>query len=371
MKKKIAILATFVGEVNRGAETFVIELTKKLRAEFDVTVFSKSINEEIKENIKTVDFKLPFCINVYKSLYNKVGLYRKICNRIYYLIPDELIQYRFSKSVYKNHLLKEKYDLIFPNNGIWGARVAQRIRKLNGTPFIYTGHGGNGAGEIKILELKPDKYIALTERYKKWAEKYYDSIVKIHNGVAVEKFNKSIVIKEEHKNLQRPVILCAGAFNEMKRQKLLIDAFALLNEGYLILLGTGEHRDEIKKYCEGKIKGRYIIDSVDYKDMYYYYNLCDIFSLPSKDEPFGIVYAEAMSANKPVVTTDDETRREIIGDAGILTDVENPALYSKALLECFERDWKNVPLDRAINCFNWDKISKEYESLINDITNDK
>ena len=367
MKKRIAILATFVGTINRGAETFVIELTRRLRQQFDVTVFSKGIAEDIIENIVKINFKLPFWFNTHKNLYRKSKIFRRFCIKTYYLIPDEIEQYFFSKSVFNNYLKSGNFDLIYPNNGIWGVRAASKIRKLKGTPFICTGHGGNSVGEIKILKQKPDKYIAQTEKYKNWSSKFFRKVTKIHVGVNIINNFKNIEIKSEHKNLKKPVILCVAEFNEMKRQKLLVDAISCLENGFLIMLGKGELKDYLKKYCESKIKGRYIIDEVPYNEVFYYYQLCDLFSLPSKDEPFGIVYLEAMNANKPVVTTDDETRREIINDAGILVNVENPVLYSDALKECYEKDWGNIPSERVKNNFSWDKISQEYTDLIREV----
>jgi len=367
LKKRIAILATYVGEVNRGAETFVIELTKRLQEEFDITVFSKGISDEIKNNIITVKFNLPFWFVLHKKNYEQNNLYRKICNRIYFLIPSEIEQYYFSKSVYKNYLLKGNYDLIFPNNGVWGARIATKMRKLNGTPFIYTGHGGSSIGEVKILNCKPEKYIALTEKYKKWAEKIYPDTLKIYNGVSIYEDNKSFDLKPEHRNLERPIILCTGAFNEMKRQNLLVDAFALMDKGTLILLGTGELETSIREYCEKKIKGKYLIAEVPYREIKYYYNLCDVFSLPSKDEPFGIVYLEAMRANKPVVSTDDEIRREIIGDCGLLCNVEDAGKYAEKLKDCLTIEWEERPLKRIKEFFDWKKIAVEYSKVINEL----
>lgn len=369
MKKSIAILATYVGEINRGAETFVIELTKNLKDEFDITVFSKEINNDIKNNIKVVKFKLPFWFNLHKNFYNNNRIYRKICNRVYYLIPSEIEQYYFSKSVYKNYLFNGNYDLVFPNNGVWGARVASKVRKLKGTPFIYTGHGGSSIGEVKILNCKPEKYIALTEKYKKWAEKIYRNVEKIYNGVNINTGNKFFDLKSEHRNPERPVVLCAGAFNEMKRQNLLIDAFALMNKGTLILLGAGELEGNIREYCEKKIKGKYIIAEVPYNEIEYYYNLCNVFSLPSKDEPFGIVYLEAMRANKPVVSTDDEIRREIIGECGLLCNVEDAEEYAAKLKECLTTDWGNRPKERVEKLFDWKKIASEYSAVINELIN--
>ena len=37
--KRIAVLATYVGKINRGAETFVIELCKHLRKNYIVDIW--------------------------------------------------------------------------------------------------------------------------------------------------------------------------------------------------------------------------------------------------------------------------------------------------------------------------------------------
>ena len=367
MKKKIAILATYVGEVNRGAETFVIELSKKLADKFDITVFSKKSADEIKNLIQTVNTKLPFWFSFHNAIYKNILLFRKICDKLYYLIPGEIEQYYFSKTVYKNFLLRGNYDLIFPNNGIWGAKFAEKLRRLKSTPFIYTGHGGNGIGELKIMKCNPDKYIALTGKNKKWAERYFPSVEKIHIGINKFKQIQKKPVNNNFENLEKPVILCVGAFNEMKRQLLLVKAFKLLDKGTLILLGKGENLEYIKSYCAENLKKKYFILDTGYDEIGYYYNLCDIFSLPSKDEPFGIVYLEAMVANKPVVATNDDTRKEIINNAGILCDVENQQEYATALKECFSRNWENIPRERAENLFGWDIIAGKYESLIKNL----
>ena len=50
---------------------------------------------------------------------------------------------------------------------------------------------------------------------------------------------------------------------------------------------------------------------------------CDIYSMPSFEEPFGMVYVEAMSLERPVVGLDNGGTREIVvhGVTGLLSDV--------------------------------------------------
>ena len=81
-----------------------------------------------------------------------------------------------------------------------------------------------------------------------------------------------------------------------------------------------------------------------------------MFTLPSWiRESFGIVYVEAMACGLAVVAPDDLPRREIIGKAGILTDVFDEEKYAKALEDALNRDWGQIPVKQAEK-FSWDLI---------------
>lgn len=177
-RNKIALLAPYIGVVNRGAESFVIELTKQLREDFDVVVFSQNIAPEIKENIVTVNVFSPSWLMIYKNIYKKIqekaaysgrNIFSNIfskCSKLFlrliyfstYLAPETIEQYYFTKNCFENHINKEQFSLLYPNNGIWGTRFSQVYRKKTGTPFIYTGHGSIGEEEKKII-LASDQHV--------------------------------------------------------------------------------------------------------------------------------------------------------------------------------------------------------------------
>jgi glycosyltransferase involved in cell wall biosynthesis len=367
LKKRIAILATYVGEIDRGAETLAIEFTKKLRNKYDITVFSKGISQEIKDNTIKIDYRYPFWLKLHKKLYYRINIFYKICNKLYYLIPDEIEQCIFSSKVYRKYLSNGKFDLIFPINGIWGARAALKVRNNFKTPFIYTGCAGISVGEKKILQLKPDTFFSLNSDAYDWAKKYFPKVEKTTLAVNPEDFKKYLPIKEEDSKLEKPVVLCVAAFTQMKRQKLLIDAMEVLGKGTLILIGDGEMKKEIKEYGKKKLKHRFVLKSVKYKELNYYYNICDLFSLPSLAEGGGTVLFESLASNKPVVSTDDALRREVVGEAGILCNVENSLEYANAISKCYNIKWSNIPEQRAENNFSWDKIARDYEKVIDNL----
>lgn len=366
MKKgKIAILATYVGKVNRGAETFVIELVKKLRNDYDITVFSTGISDEISSNMKKVDIPESMIYRLHKKFYLKCKIYKKICDKVYFLIPDVIYQKKFSQKIFKKYIEQEKWDLIFPNNGIWGAKYAQKIRNRKHIPYIYTGHGGIGEGEKLILRTLPDKYVALTKKHYNWATKYCKNVSIIHNGVDCDEF-KSKNINTSTSNKGYKLVLDIGELTEFKRHKLAISAVARLKNVKLLILGKGEMYNELYKYGRNKLGDRFEIKSVPYECIKGYYEMADIFTLPSLNEPFGIVYLEAMAMNLPVVAPNDESRREIIGKSGILCNCSNIEQYSESIKKALEVEWGDMPRKQALR-FDLNIVANEYDQLIEEL----
>ena len=56
-----------------------------------------------------------------------------------------------------------------------------------------------------------------------------------------------------------------------------------------------------------------------------YYNLCDIFVIPSKGEGFGIVYLEALACGKPVIGGNQDGAIDALcnGELGLLIDPDS------------------------------------------------
>ena len=65
-----------------------------------------------------------------------------------------------------------------------------------------------------------------------------------------------------------------------------------------------------------------------------FYNLCDVFAMPSKAEGFGIVLLEALACGKPVIAgnQDGSVDALINGKLGVLVDPDNVAEIAEALM---------------------------------------
>ncbi len=108
----------------------------------------------------------------------------------------------------------------------------------------------------------------------------------------------------------RPVILFASKLQWRKRaidllrahQALVAHEFA--RKPYLLFVGDGEARAEL----EAAIDDRESVRTLGFKnqtELPRYFDLCDVFVLPSDAEQWGLVVNEAMCAAKAVIVTDE------------------------------------------------------------------
>lgn len=309
---KIAILSRYQGLASRGVESFVSELARKLEKYFEIDIYSGKESDDISQ------------------------------------------------------ILKRNYGIVYPVNGRMQALKASLGRYIGRYKLIITGHSGRGRDDLwNLVVCRPDAFIALTEQSLDWAKQFSFGVKvsRISNGIDLEKFSASG--KQWDVNLPKPVILSVGALEWYKHHELAIQAIAHLKTGSLWIVGDGKLKESLYKLGENLLPGRFAISCFDYSKMPQVYRAANLFTLASWDrEAFGIVYLEAMASGLGVVTRKDSSRVEIIGSAGILTDVENPEKYSQAIRQALKIDYKKISRDQATK-FSWERIADEYRQLFN------
>ncbi|UKT65378.1 glycosyltransferase family 4 protein [Pedobacter mucosus] len=140
--------------------------------------------------------------------------------------------------------------------------------------------------------------------------------------------------------------------NEGTRKGLfeLIDALDLLGNTYLKNFNvevTVVSKDRPIPKCGIKINW---FKKVAHTEVLRLMEAADIFVLVPKSESYGLVLIEAMNAGCAVITDNDDTRKEILGDAGMLLSSGTPKAISnglKNLIEDHERRAKLGILARA------------------------
>lgn len=350
----IAILSLYSGVVERGVETFAYEIGKRLAEKHRITIFQAG-KSSIIPRVKIKEIKA-FAASPKSS--------KGILGKFYLDLQSAKILFFTIKSL--PSILKNKYDLIIPLNGGWQTVLIRIISKFTHSKILISGHAGIGSDDATNLFFRPDVFVALTSSEANWAKKITPEvkIVTIPNGVDLARFNPQA--KPKTVPLKKPLVICASALVPYKRVDLTIKAVAKTKDLSLLVLGDGEMRgflDSLGKRILGK---RYLRVVAPYEQIPSYYRAGNVFTLASKTEAFGISYVEAMACNLPVVTTQDDSRAEIIGNAGILTDPANIDQYAKALTIAAKTNYRNIPYDQALN-FSWNKIAYKYLVLIKEI----
>lgn len=347
---KIAFLSFYSGVADRGVETFVFEVAKRLSRKHAITIFQAG---QLIKSPQVRTYQVKSFASTPKS---SKGLLGKL-----YLNWQSIKILIFSlKSLPK--ILSGKYDLIVPLNGGWQTIIYRLITKLLRSKMFISGQAGVGADDAWNIFFRPDIFVALTKEEELWAKRLAPEVKTtiISNGVDLASFNPKMTPKRL--SLKKPIVVCTAALVPYKRIDLTIKAVAKTGMS-LLVLGDGEQKGYLDSLGKRLLKERYLRLAVPYANMPAYYCAGDIFSMASKTEAFGIAYVEAMACNLPVVTTSDKSRHEIIGDAGILTHPEDLDQYARDLEIAAKTNYRNIPYNQALK-FSWNKTAENFLELI-------
>ena len=371
-KKRVAIICKGAGSIHRGSESFAIELGNYLHEYYDVDLYTESNTVNgFYGTIHTVTYKTSRIVRWYKKLYQNSTVLQKIvqCSRYtMILLPHYMENYEWGKAVFRQIKKNNSYNVIYPVNGPSCHFLASKYRKKYGVPFFAKGAGGIGPGEWWVLKTKPDKYVCISTEQYRWAQRYYSRLSMIPNGTYVSDYDTQIKGDKFKINEGHKLVICVGHLDvSFKRHQLAIEAVSKLSNVDLLILGSGEAKEEFEQLGRKLMPGRLKVIGVPHTEIVHYYKSADVFTLASLKEPFGIVYIEAMAAGLPCVTTDDETRREIIGNAGLTCDVENVSEYAETIRKALYMDWGDKPQKRAA-LYDYSIIGKKYMDFIEEMT---
>lgn len=350
---KIAFLNIYSGIINRGAERSTHELAHRLGKNHEVWLFQGGEDKE-KSHYKTTVMP-PVLPNFADSSFSFL--------RKFYLDIWSINILFFTLKIIPR-LWNKDFDIVIPINGGWQTVLCRVMTWLKGKKMVIIGRAGIGRDDRWNLIWKPDVFIALTDAALSWAKGKAKKVkvVKIPNGVDLTEFSSSG--DKARLSLSKPLILCVGALVENKRIDLTIKAVSKIKNCSLLILGDGLLKEKLQILGE-KLLGnkRFILKSVELSQMPKYYRVADVFTLVSKrGEAFGNVYIEAMASNLPVVTVDDETRREIMGNAGIFIENGDIEAYARALERALKTDFGDLPREQAKK-YSWEKIIGKYDNL--------
>jgi len=125
------------------------------------------------------------------------------------------------------------------------------------------------------------------------------------------------------------VIGCVARLVWQKDHATLIHAFGLFQknnpDSKLILVGDGPMRFQLENLSKTMSLENSVIFTGKVSSVQEHLSLLDVFILPSRTEGFGLVLLEAMHIGVPIISSNASALPEVLGDAGLLFAVGEPA----------------------------------------------
>jgi L-malate glycosyltransferase len=234
---------------------------------------------------------------------------------------------------------------------------------------------------LKLFSLLADRFIAISDNvatYLKEVVKVRPTKIKlITNGVELprEVLAKEVEdLKKLHQIADDDIVVgtVGRLFNDHKRITDLIKAFTFLHHANvkLVVVGGGPDEHMLKEYAvQLGVQDKVIFVGYQF-DTAPYFKLMDIFCIASSREGFGLVAAEAMLHQLPVIATRVGGLQDIVvdGETGFLV----PAFSSEAVSEKIQfllhhpQERKNMGekgYQRAMKNYTAERYCKEVEAL--------
>ena len=203
--------------------------------------------------------------------------------------------------------------------------------------------------------------LACSEAFRPEPEKTKASLEK-YNLPTDKKYIFSLCTLEPRKNLIRAVKTFIQFIEKNKIDDLVFILGGGSWKGFIEKLEN--EVPDFDKYRDKIIKAGYIDD----EDLAPLYSGAEWFVYTSQYEGFGLPPLEAMSCGCPVITSNNSSLPEVVGDAGIMIDWDSDEQHVQAYEKYYfnseiRNDFAKKGLERA-KLFSWEKCVSEMVSVI-------
>jgi N-acetylglucosaminyldiphosphoundecaprenol N-acetyl-beta-D-mannosaminyltransferase len=285
------------------------------------------------------------------------------------------------------HAAVRKFDVVYLC-GV-GNSVLAGILKLRGSHVIVNVDGD----DFRRLKWHPFARWWLKQS-EEWATKSSDVVI-ADNQTVVDRYERDYGFKTTYLSYGAPAkpiqagketlrrlglkageyVLYAGRLTPENRPDLLIRAYEKVKGDWpcVVVGGAGyetEYGAELERIAGGRVKLVGPIYGEGYRELSAH---CGIFVLPGMVEATRLVLLDQMGFGNVIVYQDCAATREVIGKAGmpfgpVNAETSLAEKLNELIAEPLKREsMRQAALERAAASYNWEKVTDEYEKILNSL----
>ena len=392
MKNVLVLTSTFPRWTNDATPSFVFELSNLLAKKYKIVVLAphsfKAAKKERLGNLIVCRFRY-FSPEKYQKIAYGAGVIPNVKKSFLAKIQIPLFLASQFKNA-KNIIETEKIDSIHAHWLIPQGLIGALLKKIYKIPLIVTIHGS----DLFPLKNKLFKYlqknvvknanvitvpsqtvkIELLSRFPDIKNK----IRIVSMGIDTKLFKPKNVRKKFKKDKNNKIILFVGRLNEQKGIEYLIKAMpnviSKIKNIKLLIIGEGDYRKYLEKITNGLKLNDFVkfLGSKPHNELADYYNLADVFVLPSVTtkigtEGLGLVLIEAMACGTCVIGSSSGGIKDIIKDGinGLIFQEKNSEELAYKIIKVIEdlklkKKLSKNGLKYARQNYDWLVISKKF-----------
>ncbi len=259
--------------------------------------------------------------------------------------------------------LQQRSDLIITTHLNFSV-AAYWLKRLVGIPYWTVAHGIE-AWDIKNTAIKTalhhaDLILAVSsytrDRLLKEQNLNPNKVTLLPNTFDSNRFKGApkpgYLLKQHGLKPEQPVILTVARLAKGEQYKgydKILQALPHIREIipdiHYIIVGKGDDRPRIEQLIArlGLQDCVTLAGFVSEEQLCDYYNLCDVFAMPSKGEGFGIVYLEALACGKPVLAGNQDGAIDALchGELGALVNPDDVGEIAQTLIKIIHCAYPN------------------------------
>jgi len=202
---------------------------------------------------------------------------------------------------------------------------------------------------------RPDLYLANSQSIADLLDKIYKVKAKVvYPPVDVERFQMS----EEDEGYY----LILSRLSPYKNVELTVKAFASLTNERLVVIGTGEQEEYLRKIAASNVE---ILGFKSDEEAKLYFENCRAFIFPGEDD-FGITPVEAMACGKPVLAFGKGGALETVveGQTGTFFYQNTKESFLKALNELQKTEFDAQTIRKRAEEFSVKRFERDIKSIV-------